>query len=237
MTATGWPRVRQQELMDQSGLRAEDHRQALLGLRRINQISRTASHIWGPLEQLARQVEGRKLRVLDLACGGGDVLIGCAHRLANRRLAMELHGVDRSETAIAAAQILSRQAGMKSVSFSHLDALSDELPGDYDVVMSTLFLHHLAEDQAALLLSRMAVAARQVVLIDDLLRSRYAYGLAWLACHTLTRSRIVRFDGPVSVRAAFTVDELRDLCGRAEMRGATFTRHWPARVLMQWTKP
>lgn len=237
MTATGWPRVRQQELMDQPGLRAEDHRQALSGLRRINQISRTASQLWRPLERLARQVEGRKLRVLDLACGGGDVLIGCAHRLAKLGLPVELHGVDQSETAIDAAQRLSQQAGLANVGFSRLDVLADELPKNYDVLMSTLFFHHLAEDQAALLLSRMAEATRQAVVIDDLLRSRYAYGLAWLACHTLTSSPIVRFDGPVSVRAAFTVDEFRDLCGRAEMRGATFTRHWPARVLIQWNKP
>ncbi|MDZ4781872.1 MAG: methyltransferase domain-containing protein [Planctomycetia bacterium] len=237
MIATGWPRVRQQELMDQPGLRAEDHRRALAGLCRINQISRTASYIWRPLEQLARQVEGRKLRVLDLACGGGDVLMGCAHRLVKRGLAVELHGVDQSETAIDAAQTLSRQAGLKHVRFSRLDVLSDALPEDYDVVMSTLFFHHLADDQAALLLSRMAAAARRAVLIDDLLRSRFAYGLAWLACHTLTRSPIVRFDGPVSVRAAFTVSELRDLCGGSGMSGATFTRHWPARVLIQWNKP
>jgi len=234
---SAWARNRQPEWMDEPELDVKAHRRALLGLRRINGVSRTSAHVWRPIAQLAERSRERPLRVLDLACGGGDVLIGCARRLLSLGLSVELHGIDRSETAIHAAAQLARRAKLGAVRFTRLDVLREELPVDYDVVMSTLFLHHLAEHEALQLLQRMAAAARRAVLIDDLLRSRSAYGLAWIACRVLTRSPIVRLDGPLSVRAAFTLEELRGLFDRAGLAAAKFQRHWPARVLIQWNKP
>jgi 2-polyprenyl-3-methyl-5-hydroxy-6-metoxy-1,4-benzoquinol methylase len=234
---SGWARDRQPEWMDEPALDAKAHRRALSGLRRINKVSRTAAQIWRPIAQLARNTHDRPLRVLDLACGGGDVLIACARRLRSLHLNVELHGVDRSETAIHSAQHLAQHARIEEVQFSRLDVLQDAIPRGYDVVMSTLFLHHLAELDASRLLQRMAEATRQAVLVDDLLRSRSAFGMAWIACRVLTRSPIVRLDGPLSVRAAFTLEELRLLCKRAGLANATYKRHWPARVLIQWNKP
>lgn len=234
---SGWARDRQPEWMDEPALDANAHRRALFGLRRINHVSRTASQIGRPIARLARKTSGRPLRVLDLACGGGDVLIACARRFRSLRLNVELHGVDRSETAIQIARQLAQQARLEGVQFSRLDVLRDAIPRDYDVVMSTLFLHHLAEPDAGRLLQGMAEAARQAVLVDDLLRSRSAFGMAWIACRVLTRSPIVRMDGPLSVRAAFTLDELHRMFDRAGLANATYERHWPARVLIQWSKP
>lgn len=234
---SGWARDRQPEWMDEPALDAKAHRRALLGLRRINGVSGAAAQIWRPIARLAKESVGRPFRVLDLACGGGDVLVACARRLRSLGLNVELQGVDRSETAIQTAQQLAQSARMRDVRFSQLDVLQDPLPRDYDVVVSTLFLHHLAEPDAVRLLQRMAEAARQAVLVDDLLRSRSAFGLAWIACRVLTRSPIVRLDGPLSVRAAFTLEELRSLLERAGLANAAFKRHWPARVLIQWNKP
>jgi 2-polyprenyl-3-methyl-5-hydroxy-6-metoxy-1,4-benzoquinol methylase len=234
---SGWARDRQPEWMDEPALDVNAHRRALMGLRRINQVSRTAAQLWRPIAQLAKKTDARPLRVLDLACGGGDVLIACARRLRSLGLKVELHGVDRSETAIQTAQQLAHRARLDKVRFSQLDVLQDTIPREYDIVMSTLFLHHLTESDAGRLLQRMAEAARQLVLVDDLLRSRTAFGLAWIACRVFTRSPIVRFDGPLSVRAAFTLEELRGLLERAGLVNATFKRHWPSRVLIQWNQP
>ena len=93
-------RDRQPELMDQPGLDAGIHRHALVGLRKANTLSRTARVIWRAI-QAADVVpkDGRPLRVLDIATGGGDVLIGVAQtgsalRRIGRasRLRYECHG-------------------------------------------------------------------------------------------------------------------------------------------------
>jgi len=123
------------------------------------------------------------------------------------------------------------------VRFFTLDALADPIPEGYDVLICSLFLHHLDEADASSLLRKMAAAAHRLVLVDDLARSLAGSGLAWLACHALSRSRTVWHDGPASAAAAFRPAEALDLARRAGLEGATIRRHWPSRFLLSWSRP
>ena len=123
------------------------------------------------------------------------------------------------------------------VRFFTLDALSDDVPSGFDVIVSSLFLHHLAEGEAVGLLERMAGATGRLIMINDLLRGPIEYALAWAGCRLLSRSKVVRHDGPVSVRAAFTMGEMRKLASRAGLEGVRLTRHWPGRFLLSWSRP
>ena len=102
--------------------------------------------------------------------------------------------------------------------------------------MCSLFLHHLANDEALQLMRSMASAARQAVLIDDLLRTQWGYALCWVGCRILSRSPIVHVDGPLSVQGAFTVPEVRSLADQAGLSGARIKRHWPERFLLSWER-
>ncbi len=176
------------------------------------------------------------LRILDIAAGGGDVALGVAELAAKENAAVEVHGCDISSTAIDFANRRAKLGGVAIASFFRLDALRDPLPADYDVVMCTLFLHHLSDDEACNLLRKMGAAARQCVLVDDLRRTALGYAYAWAGGRLLTRSPIVHTDGPLSVRAAFTLEEIAQLANRAGLEGARFVRHWPERYLMTWKK-
>ena len=99
-----------------------------------------------------------------------------------------------------------------------------------------MFLHHLADEQALLFLQKMRQAARHMALVNDLARSRWGYLAAWLGTRVLTRSDVVHIDGPRSVAAAFTLDEVRDLAERAGWNGALLTRRWPWRFLLEWRR-
>ena len=61
--------------MDQPDLDPALHVRALRGLARINRISGSGGNVWTPIQKLAAANEGRPLRVLDMATGGGDVPI------------------------------------------------------------------------------------------------------------------------------------------------------------------
>jgi SAM-dependent methyltransferase len=221
--------------MDQPDLDLALHAQALRGLRRINRLSRVAAWSWSALLPLARASAGAPLRVLDLACGLGDVATALASRARAAGLHLEVQGCDLSPQAVRLACQQSSARGV-SVRFFRLDALRDPLPADFDVLSCSLFLHHLAEDDAVGLLRRMAQAARRMVLVNDLIRSPLGYVLAWGGCRLLTRSPVVHFDGPTSVAAAFTVGEARALADRAGLAGAVLTRHWPERFLLTWRR-
>ena len=127
-------------------------------------------------------------------------------------------------------------AGVSNVNFFTLDALAQPLPTGYDVLTTSLFLHHLGEQQVLQLLRGMAAVAKRAVLVCDLQRSWLGYGLAWFGCRLLTRSPIVHIDGPRSVEAAFAVSEISALASRSGLDDAVITHHWPQRWLLAWRK-
>jgi SAM-dependent methyltransferase len=223
------------ELMDQPGLDAAEHARALSGLGRINRVSKSAAMYWPELCRVAEAGAGRPLRVLDVASGGGDVPIALARRAVRSGVNIAIEGCDKSAAAV---QFAGEQAAARAlpVRFFTLDALSDEIPSGFDVIVSSLFLHHLDEREAIGLLGRIAAAAGKLIMINDLLRGPIEYALAWAGCRLLTRSKVVRHDGPVSVRAAFTMGEMRDLASRAGLEGVRLTRHWPGRFLLSWSR-
>ncbi len=228
-------RLRTPEIMDQPDLDADLHVEALRGLERINVLSRSDAIVWPAIARLARERSPAPIRVLDLACGGGDVASRLSKRAARARLNIQVEGCDISPVAIefATRAAVSLRADAR---FFVRDALGGPLPEAYDVVMCSLFLHHLDEDEAVALLRRMATVTRRLVLVNDLIRGGLGYAMAWLGCRILSRSKVVRFDGPASVSAAFTIDEAKRLADRAGLDQATLTRHWPQRFLLSWSR-
>jgi SAM-dependent methyltransferase len=220
------------EAMDDPALPAGRHRHALRGLSRLNALSGSTRILWPAIAKLARS-QGRALRILDLASGAGDVPLGLWRRARRARLEMEIHGLDVSPRAVNFAREQAKRLGA-AVRFEELDVLADPLPADYDVLISSLFLHHVSEDDAVLLLNKMRHATRHAVLINDLLRSAGGLALAHVASRLFTSSDVVHLDAPQSVRASFTAPELLALARRAEMDGARVSQHWPQRLLLTW---
>jgi SAM-dependent methyltransferase len=227
-------RVREPEVMDQPGLDAVRHAHALDALARVNRLSLTAARVWREVRALAR--EGvRPVRVLDVACGDGDVLFDRGRRARRHGVEVALTGCDLSPVALARARA---RAGRERTAarFFEADVLRDELPGTHHLTTSSLFLHHLDEPDAAGLLARMARAAERRLLVQDLRRTRLGYILAWASLRVLTTSDVARTDGPLSVRAAFTVDEARGLTRSAGLERAEVRRCWPERFAIRWAR-
>jgi len=218
--------------MDDPTLDEGRHRCALRGLSRLNRLSGSTRIVWPSILAVGR-VRSRPLRIMDLACGAGDVPLGLWRRARRAGIDVEIHGVDFSPRAVRFARERAEQAGAP-LSFQVGDVLNEPLPTDFDVLLCSLFLHHTNEEEAVLLLTRMRRAARHIVLVNDLLRSDRGLLLAYVASRLLTSSSVVHVDAPRSVRAAFTVDEMRDLARRARMHGAEVSRRWPLRLLLSW---
>lgn len=220
--------------MDAPGLDPAEHARALAGLRRLNWASRTVPTVWSAIRDTIAAPADRPLRVLDIACGGGDLARGLWRRARRAGAQIEVHGVDLSPTAVE--QATAQTPAAVPVRFSIADALDGPLPTGCDVVTSSLFLHHLTEADATRLLRRMADAAGQGVVVSDLRRSVAGYWLAQLACRTLSRSPIVHFDGPVSVEGAFTIPEFERLASEAGLATMGVAPQWPQRLLATWRR-
>ena len=209
---------------------------ALAGLRRLNFVSNSVRIVWRPIERLARRSSGRRLRILDIATGSGDNPIALWRRARKAGLDVEIHGIDVNRRSIELAREQAQTAGAP-VNFECLDALTDELPADFDVVMCSLFLHHLSDKDVLTLLKRMAAAARVLSLVSDLRRNAYGLCLAYSASRLLSRSRVVHVDAVRSVRAAFTMLELDQLARAAGISNHQISRQWPCRMLLAWHVP
>jgi SAM-dependent methyltransferase len=217
--------------MDDPALDERAHRRALGALGRINGLSRTAA-------QFARRIQvwGRDsgmLRVLDVACGGGDVALALQERAVEMGLRLKIDGCDRSLTAVEFARLRARRSG---VGFFVRDVVRDGLPEGYDVVVSSLFLHHLGCGEAERLLREMAAATTAGLIVSDLDRRRYGLWLAAVVPRLLSRSKVVHVDALRSVRASFTMNEVGTLAVRAGLAGFRLTRSWPARWTLTWSK-
>lgn len=229
--------------MDQPDLDARLHRQALLALDRINSVSLTAGQIWremmkrlawGKSGPRARQIaEPAEYSVLDVACGSGGLLLDLWKRAARAGVRLRLAGCDISGTALAVARQQAETRNTK-VDFQQIDVTEEPFARQYDFVISSLFLHHLSDEQAAALLRRMADAARLAVIITDLRRSRLGYYYAWLGTRLLCRSAVAQIDGPRSVARAFTMEEVQRLAEQAGLTSATVQRSWPQRFILRW---
>ena len=226
-------RQRAEERMDDRALDASSHIQALRGLARLNRLSRTADGLWAALAGMEVGRDGGPVRVLDLACGSGDITRRLAALAARDGMPFEFDGCDRSDRAV---ELANRQfpRSTPACRFFARDILEGPLPCGYDYFVSSLFLHHLADGQVVRLFREMARAARRGFAVHDLERSTRGLLLAGVASRAFTRSPIVHSDALLSVRAAFSLEETIRMSIIADLRGARCTRRWPYRFLLSW---
>ncbi len=165
------------------------------------------------IRRVAARAPARRLIVLDV--GGGHAafaarLVRWARRTGTLALARRI--------CDAYPEIALVRADATALPFAR---------GAADVVAASLTLHHLEPDAAVAALREMAAAARGAVVVNDLLRTRLALTLVWLATRLLRCHPISRHDGPLSVRRAYSGAELRALAARAGIRRLD-VREYPA---------
>jgi 2-polyprenyl-3-methyl-5-hydroxy-6-metoxy-1,4-benzoquinol methylase len=222
--------------MDAPELEEAAHRRALAGLARINRVSRAAGVMGRVILWKCRAEKLEKIRMLDVACGGGDVPAGAAMELSRAGVKVELTLMDKSSTALSQAAERARAAGV-SCETVRGDALAGLPKSDFDFVANSLFLHHLSREETVAMLALMKAHAGRMVVVSDLRRSRMGWIAAWVGCHLLSRSQMVHHDGPASVAAAWTKREMSEMAREAGMENARIENRWPWRMLLMWERP
>ena len=166
-----------------------------------------------------------QMTMLDVGTGGADIPLALLARADKRGRALAVVGIDSRPEVLAAAVVARPVVGATPGLELHVgDGRS--LPyadGSFDVVHTSMVIHHLPPGEAVLLLREMGRVARLGVVVNDLDRSRLGWTGAWLLGHLLTRNRYTRQDAPLSVLRSYRADEMKRL-----MRAAGLT---PVRTL------
>ena len=205
-------RSEEPEQMDQPGLEPELVREAHQVLRTVNRqffgagwVLRRELRSWTKEEKLPQA-----LTLLDLGAGSGDLMLEANQMLKKLGHSPHALAVDRDPIPLA----MARQDRLFAL---QADALQLPLPDRCcDLVCAIKFAHHFSGPALVKLLAEMGRVSRSRVLVLDIKRDWLAYAgfVAW--SRVFTRTPLVRFDGPLSVRRGFLPKELLEAARHVE---------------------
>ncbi len=176
---------------------------------------------------LRRAARGRRtLSVLDVGSGGGDMLRRVARWGRRRGLALRLEGVDLGPASAPAADAATPPA--LNIRYRTGDVF-DEPPGSVDVVISSLFTHHLPDAEVVRFLQWMERTAVIGWFVNDLHRHPLAYHGFRALSAVAGWHPMVRHDGPVSVARSFRRADWARLLREAGVPEARVRWHLPFR--------
>ena len=217
------------ELMD-GPCTYEEFRACLVDLGKVNRLSLGYRPTLAWLDEIARP--GELLRIVDVGCGGGDMLRRVAHWARQRGVEVKLTGVDLNPYAARAAKEFSR--GHEDIEWITGDARA--YAAEVDVILSSLLTHHLSTADIPQLLGWMERTARRGWFINDLCREPVPYFAFGIIAKIAGWHRFVQHDGPVSFRRAFREDDWKKMCETAAVGAVRFQRWTPGRLCVDRVK-
>lgn len=223
------------ELMDEKNISFDEFHDCLVGLERINHLTLA----YRPTLQWLRPWLDRNesLCILDVASGGGDMLRKIASTLATRVASTEhvqMIGVDLNPWSKKSAELLTQSLAThdpiaaSAITFTTADIFEFAPERPIDIIISSLFTHHLTHAQIVDFLRWMDSRACKGWFINDLHRHAIPYYFIKIATAVFSRNRLIRNDAAVSVARSFTLADWQRLINEAGLNG---------RVRIQWFFP
>ena len=204
------------EIMDDFSISGKMLRKTLDTLANINKwLGGNSVTMNGLSKLLENHPKKEPITIIDLGCGGGDMLRKVSRYYKKRGYKLKLIGLDANDDAIAYARELSKND--LDISFITCDIFSEAFETlQYDVVLATLFLHHFKEEEIVSILSKTIKKAKLGIVVNDLHRHAMAYYLFKLVCLTIKNKMIID-DGLTSVLRGFKREELESFSKKLQI--------------------
>ncbi|MCU0497717.1 MAG: methyltransferase domain-containing protein [Anaerolineae bacterium] len=223
-------RIDRPELLDLGVGSPEEVRRCLADLGRINRylggITGITDHLYPRLKQRAQPAT-----VVDLGAGAGQISAAIARWAQSQALTVRVIALDLSARNLA---IASEQLDRLPNAFA-LQGDVHQLPlaeRGADYVISSLFLHHFNPTQVVKILRAAYAASQRGIIMNDLVRG----WLPWVAFQCVqpifARSYLTRHDGALSVRRAYTPQELYKLALAARIPNPKVYSYFPWRMTL-----
>jgi len=223
------------ELMDEPCSRSE-LRACLCDLSRLNRWFRAYRPILNWLGTVAPPRSTWPLHIVDVGCGYGDSLRRIERWAHANAVAVELTGLDLNPDAIAIAAEATPSAS--AIHWVATDVFRWQPDKPVDLIVSSLFTHHLGELDLIRFLEWMESNARLGWFINDLSRAPIPYHLLRIFSKLAGLHRFVQHDGPVSIARSFVPDDWRRMCTAAnlDLRVISIQPSFPARLCVSRSK-
>ena len=196
------------EIMDDLSINGDQLFKTLDQLAIINKwLGGNSITINGIKRLLKNHPKDKSITIIDLGCGDGDMLRQVFNYGKREGYSFKLIGIDANEHTINYAKKKSND--YPEISYLKQDVFSKEFENlSYDIVLSTLFLHHFNEEQIIDLVSTLLEKSRLGIIVNDLHRHPLAYYLFKLLSLTIS-NEMVKYDGLTSILRGFKRKELQ----------------------------
>jgi SAM-dependent methyltransferase len=219
------------EHLDVGDYTADEYERCISELQIVNKWMGDA---WTLKKTLLRTIQANNLKhfsVLDVGAGSGELLRVVATWAREHSLSFTGVGLELNERS--AASIKEESSGFPEIMAIRGDAL--RLPFSdraFDFVISSLFTHHLTDDQIVKNLREMSRVAARSIFVIDLHRHPVAYLLYTTLGKIVLHTRLVREDGALSILRGFKPGELEQFALLAKLPKFSVTRYFPFRLVL-----
>jgi 2-polyprenyl-3-methyl-5-hydroxy-6-metoxy-1,4-benzoquinol methylase len=160
------------------------------------------------LKPVLNKIKGNAT-ILDIGCGGGDVL-----RILNklcREDGFKVHftGIDPDQRSIEYVSGLEWPDNIQfKPVFSHTLVNAKQR---FDIVISNHVMHHLQEEELINICTDASYLAKKLVIFSDIERTDIGYGLFSIVAPLIFRKSYIVKDGLISIKRSFRKEELQNL--------------------------
>jgi 2-polyprenyl-3-methyl-5-hydroxy-6-metoxy-1,4-benzoquinol methylase len=149
---------------------------------------------------------GRKYTLLDIGSGGCDIPVWIVRHARRRGIDISVTALDNDSRILPVAKEAIRR--YPEIDIVTESALNMESLGDYDFMFSNHFLHHLSWNEIESVMNQILAHTRIAFVMNDLLRSRWAYAGFTFVAGIVAGKSLAFYDGRLSIRRGFKVNEL-----------------------------
>jgi len=179
-----------------------------------------------------RDVWQAPLHIVEIGCGGGDNLYAIKKWADEKKLPVQLTGVDINDECIAYAKSLKRNEGIEFVTSDYQQLI---FPSKPHLIFSSLFCHHFTNAQLVRQLQWMQQNALLGFFINDLHRHPLAYYSIKALTQAFSKSYLVKNDAPLSVLRGFTKKDWEKIFKQAQITRYQCRWQWAFRWLITCT--
>jgi SAM-dependent methyltransferase len=212
----------------------EEFRACLHDLERVNRTVLAYRSTFGWLQQFVPAAE--PLHIVDVGSGGGDMLRRIEAWAQQNYVNVRLTGVDLNPHSARAAREFTLPSSR--IQWVTADIFAYQPAAPVDIVLSSIFTHHLADAEIVRFLQWMERAARRGWFINDLARGPRSYYLFKLLARVMRWHPFVQHDGPVSILRSFTSADWQGYIREAGLDHVSIeiAPAWPGRLCVARTK-
>jgi len=218
------------ELMDDPKLNEDRLQAALKDVTLVNRYLGGQQITIDGIKHFIFKFPQKKYSIVDLGCGDGAMLRKIADFARKNKLDFQLLGLDLNAKSIALAK--SKSENYPEIKYSQKDILQlNQDTFSCDIITSTLTMHHFTDVEIQTFLMQFLSISKLGVVINDLQRSHVAYVLFKAFSVVFMKTHIARHDGLISIKRAFTKNELLTFTQKLQLESYKLKWRWAFRYL------